>query len=94
MIKEDTVKKMAQLARLRLTAEETTRLSDQLSNVIEYFQQITKVDTTDLEPLFTPLEHSSCGRQDRIDAFVGDPEKIMSLAPERLGNLYKVPPVV
>lgn len=48
----DQVKHIAKLANLTLTEEEVTKYGEQLSVVIEYIEQLEKVDTVGVEPTF------------------------------------------
>ncbi|RYZ63653.1 MAG: Asp-tRNA(Asn)/Glu-tRNA(Gln) amidotransferase subunit GatC [Proteobacteria bacterium] len=87
-----TVEKVAQLARLKLSEPELMAIQNQLSAVLENFEQIAQVDTKDVRPLVTPTDMSQTLRPDVSEKF--DAEKLLSNAPEKSGNLFKVPPVV
>ncbi len=95
MNKED-FNKTARLARLRLSEAESAEFAQQLEVVFAYFDQISRIDTKNSPPLVYPLEGlvpSPPLRKDK-EAKSPDREALLSLAPERLGNEYKVPPVV
>jgi len=92
MLTRETVEKVSHLARLKLSEDEMKAFSNQLSAVLENFEQLAKVDTTGVEPLVTPSEISPHLRPDVADTTDG--EKILSNAPEKSGRLFKVPPVV
>ena len=88
--------KTAQLARLKLSETEIQEFAEQLQMVFEYFNQITSVDTKGSVPLVYPLEGVVLPgplREDQVQKGE-DKEELLSLAPERMGNEYKVPPVV
>ena len=93
MIKEADLKKVAQLARLKLSDEELSVYPQQFAAILEYFETISKVDTKDVEPLVTPTDMAQFLREDEIKAWP-DADKAMANAPEVSGNLFKVPPVV
>lgn len=93
MISEDEVKRVAFLARLSLTPAETTELTKQLSSVLKHFEQVSKVSTEGVEPLVTPTDMEAFWREDKAEAWES-PEVATSNAPETMGNLFKVPPVV
>lgn len=93
MITKDTVLKISHLARLQLTEAEVTSFSQQLSATLENFNQIAKLDTKNVEPLVTPSEIVPHLRTDEVIKGPGA-EKMLANAPEKSGNLYKVPPVV
>ena len=89
----ETVEKVAHLARLKLTDSEIQKISEQISAVLENFKELQAVDTDGVEPLVTPTEMSMTLRDDVVKREVVLDE-IMANAPQRAGNLFKVPPVV
>ena len=96
MNKEDLIK-TARLARLSLSEKEKDAFTDQLQLVFEYFNKVSSINTQGVEPLVYPLdglgELPAFVRQDEIQK-AQNREDLLSLAPQRLGNEYKVPPVV
>lgn len=93
MIDQKTIEHIAKLARLDVTAEEAQEYSAQLSKALGFFEQISKVDTKGVEPLITPTEIEAYWRVDEPKSeFTA--EEITANAPDRMGNLFKVPPVV
>jgi aspartyl-tRNA(Asn)/glutamyl-tRNA(Gln) amidotransferase subunit C len=92
MLTRETVEKVSHLARLKLTEEELRAFSEQLSAVLKNFEQIAKIDTQDVLPLVTPTDMSVHLRQDVVEPTDG--EKMLSNAPDKVGRLFKVPPVV
>lgn len=50
MLSSELVQKIATLARLKLSGEETENLTVQLGSILEYIQQLNEVDTTNVEP--------------------------------------------
>ena len=93
MISEQEVSRVALLARLSLSAEETTKLTQQLSTVLKHFEHVSKVDTTGVEPMVTPSEIEEFWREDKSVSWESA-EAAMKNAPQAVGNLFKVPPVV
>ncbi len=93
MIDPKTISHIAKLARLEMSAEEATKYSEDLSKALQYFEQIAKVETKGVEPLVTPSEIESFWRSDEARRD-GSAEEMTANAPERMGNLFKVPPVV
>lgn len=92
MLTKETVEKVAQLARLRLSEAELSAIQNQLSAVLENFEQIAQVDTANVSPLVTPTDVKQTLRADVAETYSS--EKILESAPEKSGNLFKVPPVV
>lgn len=93
MIDRKTIDHIAKLSRLEVGEKQAQEYSEQLSKILGYFEQISKVDTHNVEPLVTPSDIESYWRDD-VAVKVGTGEEMVANAPERVGNLFKVPPVV
>jgi aspartyl-tRNA(Asn)/glutamyl-tRNA(Gln) amidotransferase subunit C len=87
------VKKIAQLARLSITSEEEKMYGEQMSSIFKHFEEISAIDTKDVEPLVTPTDMKLVYRHDKKEV-TQSVEDAMKNAPEKSGNLFKVPPVV
>lgn len=94
MISEEEVSRVALLARLSIGPDEVKKLSDQLSTVLKHFEHISKINTEGIEPLVTPTDIEQFWREDKAEQWQGASESAMKNAPETVGNLFKVPPVV
>ena len=93
MIDQKIIHHIAKLARLHVTAEEAKVYGDQLTKVLSHFQNISSIDTSGIEPLVTPSEIEIHLRQDVVKK-ENTAEEMVANAPEKAGNLFKVPPVV
>lgn len=93
MIDKKAIEHIAKLARLYVTETEAQEFSGQLSKALGYFEQISKVSTKGVEPMVTPSEIEAFWREDAVVKQL-NAEELVSNAPERVGNLFKVPPVV
>ena len=62
------VKHVAKLANLPLTSEEEDKYSEQLSNILDYFEQLNQVDTTGVESTFNVTDQSNVMREDETNA--------------------------
>lgn len=88
-----TVSHIAKLARLSISEQEAQDYAAQLANVLNHFEQISKIDTKGVEPLITPTEIDQFWRKDEVKQdFKVD--AILENAPQKTGNLFTVPPVV
>lgn len=88
-----TVSKVASLARLEISAEEAEKYGPQLSNIINFVEQLNEVDTDNVEPLASPVDITLRLREDAVTD--GDmQEKILANAPETLEGFFVVPKVV
>jgi len=93
MIDQKTIEHIARLARLRITPAEAKEYGEQLSKVLNHFEQISKVDTMGVEPLVTPIKIEFYARLDEVQQETTT-EEILANAPEKAGHLFKVPPVI
>lgn len=87
------VKKIATLARLELSDEEANEFQQQLSSIFDYFEEISDISTENIEPLVTPTQMEQHLRADKSLNML-QTEEALKNAPEKSGNLFKVPPVV
>ena len=93
MVSENEVEKIAKLSRLSLTEAEKQAFAKQLSSVLNHFQQLASVPTDGVEPLVTPTDIVEDWRVDQVKTWKGAETDVRE-APEKIGNLFKVPPVV
>jgi aspartyl-tRNA(Asn)/glutamyl-tRNA(Gln) amidotransferase subunit C len=93
MIGIKEVEHIAKLARLALSDEEKSLYAQQLAKVIEYFDELKSVDTSGVEPMAQALPMTNVLREDEVVPSPGC-EVMLSNAPEREGNLFKVPKII
>lgn len=87
------VEKIGRLSRLKLTPEEVDFYTNHLTMVLSHFEELSAVPTENVEPLVTPTQKTPHIEQDGVKR-ITTIEEILKNAPERSGNLFKVPPVV
>lgn len=92
-VDKNTISHIAKLARLEVTDKQAEQYSKQLTQILNYFEQISKVNTQGVEPLVTPSEIENFWREDQVKK-EDSAEAMTQNAPSRAGNLFKVPPVV
>jgi aspartyl-tRNA(Asn)/glutamyl-tRNA(Gln) amidotransferase subunit C len=88
----DDVRKVAHLARLELPEAELARLADQLSQILQYVEQLNQLDTTGIEPLAHPLPITNVFRHDEPRPSLS-PDAALQNAPKRQGDYFAVPAV-
>ncbi|WP_413292069.1 Asp-tRNA(Asn)/Glu-tRNA(Gln) amidotransferase subunit GatC [Bdellovibrio sp. HCB185ZH] len=93
MIDKKTIQHIAKLARLQITDTEAAEFSAQMEKILQNFQKIENIDTSGIEPMVTPTEIEAFWREDQVVQNY-KPEDMVANAPDRAGNLFKVPPVV
>lgn len=93
----DEVSRIAQLARLELTADEQGAMLTQLNEFFDIVEKMRAVDTSGVEPLYTPLsaieDVALRLREDTVSEVV-DREANMANAPARGDGLFFVPKVI
>jgi len=88
-LSREEVLHIARLARVSLTEEEITRLSEQLSNLLENFQILQRVDTEGVPPTAQSVTLQSVMREDEVTPSL-PPEDILANAPRREGDCFRV----
>jgi aspartyl-tRNA(Asn)/glutamyl-tRNA(Gln) amidotransferase subunit C len=95
MLTKDDVKKVAALARLDLTEEELEILPGQLSNVLNYIDQLKEVDTEGVIPTAQVTGLSDVWRADVAEDWPRDEaEAALNEAPEVFAHQVKVKKVL
>src|SRR5258708_16876275 len=90
---KDDVKKIAHLARLNMPEEDLMRFTPQLSGILDFVEQMNKVNTAQIEPLAHPLDLSQRHRPDQVT----EPNQraaAQAIAPQVESGLYLVPQVI
>jgi aspartyl-tRNA(Asn)/glutamyl-tRNA(Gln) amidotransferase subunit C len=87
------VEHIAILARLELTQEEKKRFQAELGKIIEYFDQLKKLDTTDVPPMTHAVPIENVLREDESKPSLSV-EEVLKNAPEKKESYFQVPKVV
>ncbi|MEM9469842.1 MAG: Asp-tRNA(Asn)/Glu-tRNA(Gln) amidotransferase subunit GatC [Pseudomonadota bacterium] len=90
---KDAVMKVARLARLKISDEEAEKYGSQLSNIIQFVEQLNEVDTDNVEPLASVVDINLRLRDDEITDG-GIQKDVLANAPEELEGFFVVPKVV
>ena len=89
---EEQVRHIANLARLELPEDELNRYRGQLSAILEFFQQLNRVDTEGILPTSSGFDLQSALRKDGIQPGLAV-EDLLKNAPETTAQQFRVPPV-
>lgn len=89
----ETVRHIADLARLRLTPEEQARFAEQLSAILDYFAQLQALDTAGIPPTSSVLPPRSVLRPDESRPSLSR-EALFLNAPQVEADQFRVPPVL
>jgi aspartyl-tRNA(Asn)/glutamyl-tRNA(Gln) amidotransferase subunit C len=95
-----TVRRIASLARIRVEDHEVDPLCHELNGILGWIEQLNEVDVTGVAPLTgasnmgaTNMAAAAPMREDVVTDGCY-PDKVLSNAPERIGDFYVVPKVV
>jgi len=92
-ISTDDAAKIARLARLNLEAETLQRFAGQFNDILDYMDKLGEVDTSAVEPLYSPVEHGTVFRED-VAVARRRREEILANAPASDGQFFLVPKIV
>lgn len=90
---KNDVRRVAFLARIKVDEEDLEPVARDLNNIIGWVEQLAEVDTDGVEPM-TGAVGMTMTRRDDVVTDGGDPDKVLSNAPDRVGDFYAVPKVV
>jgi aspartyl-tRNA(Asn)/glutamyl-tRNA(Gln) amidotransferase subunit C len=89
----EQVRHVARLARLELTAAEEQSLQSDLSAILTYVDKLDQLNTDQVEPTAQVGESGTPLRDDEITNRPA-PEEMLTNAPARSRNLFKVPKII
>jgi aspartyl-tRNA(Asn)/glutamyl-tRNA(Gln) amidotransferase subunit C len=88
-----TVKKVANLARIREPDERLESLAVELNGILAWIEQLNEVDTEGVEPMTSVVDAKLPVREDVVTE-PGDPARILANAPKTERNFFIVPKVL
>ena len=92
-VDEATVRRIARLARIKVTDAEAKALEKELSGILDWVKQLDEVDTEGVEPMTAVVSTTLKMREDRVtDGGIAD--DIVANAPAREDHFFVVPKVV
>jgi aspartyl-tRNA(Asn)/glutamyl-tRNA(Gln) amidotransferase subunit C len=89
----DQTRWVASLARLEMTDAELVAMTDQLSAILDYVDQLKQVSTDDIEPLAHPLDLHNVFRPDELSPCLSVAEALAN-APAKADGFFEVPAVL
>ena len=92
-VDEATVRRIARLARIKVTDAEAKALEQELSGILDWVKQLDEVDTKGVEPMTAVVSMTLKMREDRVtDGGIAD--DVVANAPAREDHFFVVPKVV
>lgn len=92
-VDQNTVRRIARLARIAVTDEEVPHLQGELNAILSFVEQLDEVDVEGVEPMTSVTPMTMKKRQDGVTDG-GCSDKIVRNAPATEDNFFLVPKVV
>ncbi len=92
-IDKDSIKKIAHLARLEFDESSAEKMSSDMSQILDWVEQLNEVDTENVEPLTTMSSEVNIMREDKAGKPL-DREAGLKNAPKRDADYFRVPKVL
>ncbi len=92
-ITKEQVARIADLAHLAVTEEEIEAYTKQLQSIVEFADQLSELNTDDVEPTTHVLHQTNVFREDVKKQTITQEEALKN-APEKEDGYFKVPPIL
>ncbi len=90
---QETVRTICYLARLEIDQNKSQKIQKDLETIIELIGSLQSIDTTNVEPLFSPLEMTALKHED-VEKSDNKKEKFLENAAASNEDYFLVPRVV
>ena len=90
---QETVRTICYLARLEIDQNKSQKIQKDLETIIELIGGLQSIDTTNVEPLYSPLEMTALKHED-MEISDNNKEKFLKNAPASNEDYFLVPRVV
>ena len=90
---QETVRTICYLARLKIDQKKSEKIQKDLEAIVDLIDGLQSIDTSDIEPLYSPLEMTALKHED-IEKSDNQKEKFLENAPESNDHYFLVPRVV
>jgi aspartyl-tRNA(Asn)/glutamyl-tRNA(Gln) amidotransferase subunit C len=87
------VRKVALLARLDIPSEQEQKFADQLNSILEYFEQLSELNTESVEPTTRAIDVSNVTREDEQQVY-DQRQQLLEQAPSSEGDFFRVPKIL
>ena len=92
-VDDDTVRRIARLARIRIEDSDVEGLRAELSGILDWFEQLNDVDTEGVDPMTRVAAHTLKKRKDEVrDGEIAD--DVVKNAPLTEDHYFVVPKVI
>jgi len=92
-LSHDEVRRIAELAKLDLTDDEVALYAGQISHILDYFQKLQALDTSQIPPTASVLPLRNVLRDD-VALPALSPQQVIANAPDAEDNQFRVSAVL
>ena len=92
-LSREEVQRVALLARLRLTPEEQSSLTEELDRILGYMDKLNQLDTADVDLFSHTANITNTLREDQVTNRP-NADALLANAPDRDGTFFKVPKII
>jgi aspartyl-tRNA(Asn)/glutamyl-tRNA(Gln) amidotransferase subunit C len=92
-IDNETIAKMAHLARLDVNVDEQASLLKDMNNILHFMEKLNELDTSEVEPLIYLTDEINVFREDEIQRDI-TPDQALKNAPKQDGTYFQVAKVI
>lgn len=94
-ISKQDIEHLAKLSNLKLEDAEVENLQEDLINIIGYIEQLSELNTENIEPTYQVSDNQNIWRKDEINNYNVNRDKLLDLAGDNIvDNQIKVPKVL
>ena len=92
-INDETVDKLANLAKLEFSVEDKESIKQDLSSIITWIDKLNELDTSNVEPLIYMSNEMNVLRKDELNNSVSHEDALLN-APKKDSDYFRVPKVL
>jgi aspartyl-tRNA(Asn)/glutamyl-tRNA(Gln) amidotransferase subunit C len=92
-ITKKDVEHVATLARLRFKEDEVNLFAQQLNDILEYFEKLRNINTTNVNPSTHAVNLTNAFREDNVKSSLPSDESLKN-APDSEQTYFKVPKII
>ena len=92
-INKEVITKLSDLSKLKFNKEEAKLISEDLSKMVNFINQLNELETDGIEPLIHMNEEVNNWREDKLGDVL-DQEKALANSPVKDSTYFKLPKVL
>ena len=92
-INQNVISKLARISKLKFNEDEMKLISNDLSKMLDFINQLQDLDTEGIDPLIHMNEEINNWREDKVQGMISQ-EEALSNSPVKDGTYFKLPKVL